>query len=154
VKRKRPGPIILAHFVAARPVGRCNLGTTDNRKLRAKTLRIGRRHCGCRAAKRGAGFKRMPTTGIETPMYCCEVRWRELRRFCEGGLEPNIFLLTEKKTTCVACPDWSVRHRLQTAKVLENPRALMITDGNLGKLRESISGNKGESVVRAVQVNS
>ena len=25
--------------------------------------------------------------------------------FCEGGLEPNIFLLTEKKTTCVACPD-------------------------------------------------
>jgi hypothetical protein len=155
VKRKRPGPIILAHFVAARPVGRCNLGTTDNRKLRAKTLRIGRRHCGCRAAKRGAGFKTMPTTGIETPMYCCEVRWRELRRFCEGGLEPNILLPTGRRRHAFACPDYSVRHRLHTAKVLENPGALMVTDGSLGKLWESVSGNnKGESVVSGVQVNS
>jgi hypothetical protein len=47
----------------------------------------------------------MPESGVEMPMYCSEVRWRELRKFCEGGLEPNIFLLTEKKTTCVACPD-------------------------------------------------
>ena len=45
-----------------------------------------------------------PATGTEV-MYCSEVRWRELRKFCEGGLEPNIFFLTEKKTTCVARPD-------------------------------------------------
>ena len=36
-------------------------------------------------------------------------------------------------------------NRLPTAKVLENPRARMVTDGSLGKRWESVSGNNKEN---------
>src|SRR5215469_15809489 len=59
---------------------------------------------GCHWAAKAAGLRIMDANGIKAPMYCCEVRWRELRRFCESALEPSMLSITEKKTTSRCLP--------------------------------------------------